>query len=379
MHVSNIPIDELKPFVKNPKKHPEKQIKFLQKSFREFGWTNPILVAQDNMIVAGHGRWEAAKQAGFTEVPVIKLDMPYEKAVAYVVADNHLAELAETDTEQLAELLQEISQIEDFDIEAVGYSDEDIEKMLAESDSFQSVVSDDFDDVPSETDIKIGDVIQLGKHRLMCGNSSNPEHVKKLIDSNVIDLLYFDPPYENMDLWKIDIPANKSLVFSDARHIKDAMILANRYEYIYEFVWDTVISWYLENRPICRHRSAFLCQNISDYDSDAMVINDGVERKKTSHINNLGEYNYQPLENGNVRLTTVFPKSKASLPAEHGKPIEWIGPIIAGCHPVNVLDVFAGAGSTLMACEQIGIPSFNMELDPIKCQLIVDRYNNQQV
>lgn len=131
MHVSNISIDELKPFTRNPKKHPEKQIKFLQKSFKEFGWTNPILVARDNMIVAGHGRWEAAKQAGFTEVPVIKLDMPYEKAVAYVIADNHLAELAETDTEQLAELLQEISQYEDFDIGATGFEMDDIESMLA--------------------------------------------------------------------------------------------------------------------------------------------------------------------------------------------------------------------------------------------------------
>lgn len=130
MEVVKIPIDELKPFVRNPKLHPERQINSIKKSFKEFGWTNPILIAEDNMVVAGHARLIAAKELGFMEVPVIKLEMSYEKAVAYVVADNKTAELGSTDFPMLQELLREIAELEDFDIESIGYSESEIDALL---------------------------------------------------------------------------------------------------------------------------------------------------------------------------------------------------------------------------------------------------------
>ena len=123
MEVKLISIDKLKPFTKNPKIHPDHQLKKIEKSITEFGWTNPILATKDNMIVAGHARLEAAKRLNIAEVPVIFLDLPYEKAVAYVLADNRLAELAETDTEQLANLLNEIWEFPDFDFELTGYDE----------------------------------------------------------------------------------------------------------------------------------------------------------------------------------------------------------------------------------------------------------------
>jgi len=150
------------------------------------------------------------------------------------------------------------------------------------------------------------------------------------------------------------------------------MYQALKFEYVYEFVWDTVISWYIDNRPLCRHRSAYLCQNVPDYDAGAGVRNDGKPRKASRRTSNLGEYTYEPLGDGQVRLTTVYQKSKADLPAEHGKPVEWIGPIIAGCGARNVLDLFGGSGSTLAACEQLRIPCFIVEKDPAKCQRIAD-------
>jgi DNA modification methylase len=104
-----------------------------------------------------------------------------------------------------------------------------------------------------------------------------------------------------------------------------------------------------------------------------MVLNDGKERKKQHRDTNLGSYEYSPLGGGQVRLTSVFSKSKAELPAEHGKPVEWIAPIIAGAHVNNVLDLFGGAGSTIIACEQVGISCFTMEIDPVKCQNIKNR------
>ena len=130
MKIEMKPIDDLKPFKKNPKKHPKHQLEMLKKSMGEFGWTNPILVAQDNVVIAGHARLEAAKQLDFSEVPTIFIDLPYEKAAAYVIADNRLAELAEQDDNTLAELLQDVAEMPDFDMEAVGFTEDYFNELL---------------------------------------------------------------------------------------------------------------------------------------------------------------------------------------------------------------------------------------------------------
>jgi len=126
MIIETVEIDKLKPFERNPKVHPESQLKKLEKSISEFGWTNPILATKDGMVVAGHARLEAAKRLNIGNVPVIYLDMPYDKAIAYVIADNRLAELAETDTAQLSELLGELSAVPDFDIELTGFDVDEV-------------------------------------------------------------------------------------------------------------------------------------------------------------------------------------------------------------------------------------------------------------
>lgn len=131
LQVENKPVTALKPFQENPKRHGGEQLRRLKKSMREFGWTNPILISQDNMIIAGHARYEAAKQLGFTEVPTIYIDLPYNKAVSYVLADNRLAEIAEQDDEQLNTLLESVYNDAEIDIEALGFTDGEIDRILA--------------------------------------------------------------------------------------------------------------------------------------------------------------------------------------------------------------------------------------------------------
>jgi DNA modification methylase len=195
MKIETVEIDKLKPFERNPKKHPESQLKKLEKSISEFGWTNPILATTDNMVVAGHARLEAAKRLNIGQVPVIYLDLPYEKAIAYVIADNRLAELAETDTAQLSELLGELSALPDFDIELTGF---DVDEVAALNPA--EVVEDNFDagaalDGIDEPVTQRGDLILLGRHRLYCGDSTVVEDVKKLMDGEKATLLHADPPY----------------------------------------------------------------------------------------------------------------------------------------------------------------------------------------
>lgn len=130
MEIKYLPVTDLKPFHRNPKKHTPTQVQMLKKSMETFGYTQPILINSDNMIIAGHGRLLAVKELGLTEVPTIKIDLPYEKAVAYVLADNRLAEIAETDDRLVAEILQETSEIPGFDLEAVGYATDELDTLL---------------------------------------------------------------------------------------------------------------------------------------------------------------------------------------------------------------------------------------------------------
>lgn len=146
--IKYVPIDKLKPFEKNPKRHPKKQIFAIAESMKKFGFTNPVLISEDNLILAGHARIEAAKLLKINEVPTIKLDMPYMDAVAYIIADNKLAELAEDNIENLKDLLTDIVKIPDFEAQTIGFTDNEIEKLLENVSTGNQDISDFiFDDI----------------------------------------------------------------------------------------------------------------------------------------------------------------------------------------------------------------------------------------
>ena len=375
IEVEYIPTNSILRHPRNPKKHPEEQIHRLEASIQKFGWTSPIILSSDGYILAGHARYEAALNQGIGEVPCIRTALNGDDAIAYLLADNALAS-DEWDMEQLKGLFDELPD----DLSCfTGIDDnwfDDLDGGLEEFDGKTVSNKDNLKINADEnviTDIKLGDVFDIGSIKLMCGDSSNEEHIKKLIANNNPDLLFLDPPYEMDHLWELDVDFSKAIVFSDSKHIKSAMKTAMKYKYIYEFIWDTILSWYVQNRPICRHRSAFVCMNEPHYNSDACVINDGKQRKSSKRKTNLGEYTYSPIGDGNVRLTTVFQFGKNNLPAQHGKPLEWITPLIAGCGAESVFEPFGGFGSTAMACLQLGIPCYIMEINPKRVQLILNR------
>ena len=385
MKIEEIRIDEISNHEKNPKQHPDKQIRLLEESIKRFGWTNPVILSADNTILAGHARVKAAIAAGNDTVPCIRTKLTGQEADAYLLADNRLSDIAPYDRDILAELLSDLPKdlvdITGFDsvqVDALlaGEDIPDIDKFISDSQPDDQTIceSDEFQEPEKiNTDIKSGDLIEIEHVRLICGDSTDSTIISKLLNGIEPDLLFFDPPYESDELWGCNLKTNKSIVFSDSKHIKNAMTIAMQYQYIYEFVWDTILSWYVENRPICRHRSAFICMNEPGYNSDVCVINDGKARKSSKRNTNLGTYTYEPLDEGLVRLTTVFQYGKNKLPAEHGKPIEWITPLIAGCNAQSVIDPFAGSGATAISCIQLGIPCFLIEKSPEKCQLISDR------
>ena len=191
-------VESLIPYARNARTHTDGQVAQIAASITEFGWTNPILVDGGNGIIAGHGRLLAARKLGLEQVPVIELaDLTPQQKRAYILADNKLAENAGWDEELLRIELADLK-VEDFDLGLTGFDDEELSRLLAEAVDAQeeSAVGDDSVPEPPEVAVsKPGDLWILGDHRLLCGDSTNPEDVNRLMAGEKAALFSTDPPY----------------------------------------------------------------------------------------------------------------------------------------------------------------------------------------
>lgn len=194
MQVENWDIDKLIPFENNARVHDEKSIKAIKSSVDRFDWLSPIVVDKDGVIIMGHGRREAALELGMTEVPVLVADWLTENEVAAArEADNMTQDLSYFDHKLLAINLEQIDWL-DVNMEDFGFALDDIDF----GDESDGAKEDDYEidiDKDSEPLVKSGDIWQLGRHRLMCGDSTDKESVDRLMDGDVADLLLTDPPY----------------------------------------------------------------------------------------------------------------------------------------------------------------------------------------
>jgi DNA modification methylase len=190
------PIENLKPRARNPRTHSAEQVEQIAASMREWGWTNPILCEEDGTIIAGHGRWLGGKKNGYPEAPVmVARGWTPEQIRAYVIADNKLALNAGWDEELLADELQALSDA-DFQMDLVGFSDEELRSLMEEPEPAPN--NDGRDEVPEQQAIAItavGEVWVCGKHRVMCGDSTIAEQVAILLNGEKARLLHADPPY----------------------------------------------------------------------------------------------------------------------------------------------------------------------------------------
>src|SRR5574344_2663891 len=187
MEIITRKLSEIKPYEKNPRKN-DAAVEFVMNSIKEFGFKVPIVIDKDGVIVAGHTRYKASKKLKLTEVPcIIADDLTPEQIKAYRLADNRVAEKSEWDIDLLSGELDDILNIDmtqfDFDL-SLGDEEE------------SEVVEDDFDvELPEEPKAKLGDIYQLGNHRLMCGDSTSITDVEKLMNGNKADMVFTDPPY----------------------------------------------------------------------------------------------------------------------------------------------------------------------------------------
>ena len=192
-------VDQLIPYARNPRTHTDEQVAQLAASIMEFGFANPLLVGSDGVVIAGHARLQAARKLGLSEVPVIVLDHLSEaQRRALVIADNQLA-IAGTgwDEELLRGLLVDLRQ-DEFNLDLLGFSDEEIAGWLAQEPGAPQEGLTEEDAVPEPLEEPVtrrGDLWILGNHRLLCGDSASSEDVQRLVEGALVDLVNTDPPY----------------------------------------------------------------------------------------------------------------------------------------------------------------------------------------
>lgn len=379
------PIADLIPYARNSRTHSDAQVAQIAASIREFGWTNPVLLDGENGIIAGHGRVMAAQKLGEQQVPTIELGHLNEhQKRAYIIADNKLALNAGWDNEVLA---LEISDLKDagYDLELTGFSDEELAAMNPEVvDGLTD--EDEVPEVPDEPKTKLGDIYQLGNHRLMCGDSTNIDAVDKLMDGNKADLLHTDPPY-NVDYSNASRP-NPSK--KDLGKIKNDTMDSDSF---YDFLVSSFTTAYChlkdDSSAYIWHASSEQINFTKAFVSSGFNFTQQIIWKKPMLLGR-GRYQWAhepclfgvkgaPFFTDDRKKTTVwdfggYDKSKNVHPTQ--KPIFIPEEAInnSSKQGSNVLDLFGGSGSTLIACEKTQRKAFVMELDPKYCDVIVKRW-----
>ena len=200
LKIENIAIGEILPYTKNAKNHPEKQVQQLARSIKQFGFTSPLLLSEDNVIISGHGRYKSALLLGMETVPCIYIrGLTESKKRALRLAENKISENSEWDLETLKVELKELEIIcDDFDITDTGFTTLEIDSMFSEKPDKEKI-DEKGNYIPfvpdNEIVSKFGDVWQIGKHRLICGDSLHEETYKKLMGDKRADQVLTDQPY----------------------------------------------------------------------------------------------------------------------------------------------------------------------------------------
>ena len=376
-----VSISKLVPYVNNARTHSPEQINKLRASLREFGFINPVIIDREFGIIAGHGRVMAAREEGIAEVPCVFVDHLTEaQKKAYILADNRMAMDAGWD-EELLRVEIEALQGADFDVGLTGFDDKEIADLF-KTDSGK-VEDDDFDltaALEKASFVEEGDVWVVGKHRLICGDATNPDHVAKLMDGKRANLILTDPPYG------VSFKSKSGLTIKN-----DSM----KNEEFYEFLKSAFVNMAAHLEP---GGSAYVFHaDTEGLNFRQAFIDAGFHLAgcciwvKDSLVLGRSDYQWQHepvlygfLKNGkhtwysDRKQTTIwnFKKPKRNENHPTSKPLDLLSYPLGNSSQENaiVVDTFGGSGSTLMACEAMNRICYTMELDPKYASVILRRY-----
>lgn len=376
MKVEAKSIDDIKPYENNPRDNDD-AVDAVANSIKEFGWQQPIVVDNEGVIIAGHTRYKAAKKLGLKHVPVVVADnLTPDQVKAYRLADNKTAELADWDMDLLND---ELDQIRNIDMSDFGFDDLD----SLELEDADTAKDDNFDEAtPTEPKSKSGQIYQLGRHRLMCGDSTNKSDVKELMGGYQADLLLTDPPY-NVDY----TGKQKSKMKIDNDHLEN--------DEFYKFLSSAFSNakqvmkagaayyvWYASSQAINFNKAL---------NDNGLKVREELIWKKNQIVMGRQDYQWQhePClygwnEDGSHawysdrKQSTILSFDKPQRSDLHPtmKPIPLFDYQIKNSSKAGdiVLDLFGGSGTSIMACEQDGRTCYTMEFDPKYVDVIIKRW-----
>jgi len=385
MKIENADINSIQPYINNPRKLKDSAIDKVAMSIKEYGFRQPIVVDANRIIVVGHTRYRASKKLGLKEVPITIADnLTPEQINAYRIADNRTNEEAEWDIDLLKTEIKEL-ELADFNLDLTGFDEDQLNNFLFEEQEGLTD-EDEIPEAPEEPITKLGDIWKLGNHRLMCGDSKIQDEVQKLMNNNLADLLHTDPPYNvNYSNAERPNPSKKDLgkIKNDVMSKEDFYIfLKDCFTTAYTFLKEdsTAYIWHSDKEAV-NFVKAFIDSGFNFSQQiiwkKPMLLGRG--RYQYAHEPCIFGFKGSPYFTDDRKKTTVwdfggYDKSKNLHPTQ--KPIFIPEEAInnSSKQGSNVLDLFGGSGSTLIACEKLGRNSFIMELDPKYCDVIVKRW-----
>jgi DNA modification methylase len=399
-HIEMKSVEELIPYSKNARTHSESQVAQIANSIIEFGFTNPVLIDGNKGIIAGHGRLMAALKLNLLEVPVITLDHLSEaQKRAYIIADNKLAENAGWDEDILASELHDLKE-ENFDLDLIGFEDQELEKLFANLYEDDEQTEEEIPDIEENPISKLGDVWLLGDHKLICGDSCKIETYQLLLENELADMTFTDPPY-NVDygntmkdnlIGKKNRKTGKSYNNASGQR---TILNDNLGSDFPKFLFDSCSNILEFTKGAC-----YICMSSSELHTLQKAFRDAGGKWSTfivwakNHFT-LGRSDYQrqyePIlygwkeKNdhywcGDRNQSDVWYFNKPNKRDLHPtmKPVELCKRAILNSSKTDdiILDPFGGSGSTLIAAEQVNRRCRMIELDQKYVDVIIKRWQN---
>lgn len=371
---------ELIPYANNPREN-DGAVDAVAASIKEFGFKVPVIIDKDNIIVAGHTRIKAAGKLGIDKVPcIIADDLSEEQIKAFRLADNKVGEFAQWDFSKLEEELKELSEMDlDFQMDEFGFSE------IGGGTEQTEIIEDDFDDtLPEEPKAKLGDIYELGDHRLICGDSTDVNVIDKLLDGSRAEIVFTDPPYNmhydgagiiretitnvrerikdivDFDAFNISYIASMDFgsvfIFTSKDLIPDYLKIFDGWKF-------NILAWVKTNNPP-------MTNNVFLPDIEYLLYFHKGNRTWNNGLKPMDVYRkayFSSRSEGHAEAGDVHPTMK---------PLQLISDKLRITTNENdiVLDLFGGSGSTLIACEQLGRRCFMCELDPHYIDVIIGRW-----
>lgn len=390
LNVQHIALEQLVPYARNARTHSDSQVAQIAGSIAEFGFVNPVLVGGDNIIIAGHGRVMAAKKLGLQTVPTIKLDhLTENQRRALVIADNKIAENAGWDEELLRLELQNLAD-EDFDLDLLGFDDVELDDLLTSLDDDEAAALDEnIPEVQENPVSRTGDIWIMGEHRLLCGDSTSEADMKKLMDGELADMVFTDPPYNvNYGDTAKDKLRSKGGAKAGRKIMNDN--LGDDFE--------AFLTAACKNMLAHTKGALYICMSSSELDTLQSAFRNAGGKWSTfiiwaKNTFTLGRSDYQrqyePIlygwKDGNDRYwcgardqgdVWFYNKPQKNDLHPTMKPVDLVVRGIKNSSKTLdiVLDPFGGSGSTLIAAEHTGRQARLIELDPKYVDVIVRRW-----